>query len=105
MAQFEIYKNPSKNTRAAFPYFVDVQNPVISEIATRVVVPLGRLDVFQNEMMTKLTPEIDFGGDKLLILIPQIASMPASILKKPVGSLSHLRDEIIAALDFAITGI
>jgi len=26
-------------------------------------------------------------------------------LKQPIGTLEHLRDEIIAALDFAITGI
>jgi len=38
-------------------------------------------------------------------LAPQITSMPAKLLKDPVGSLSHLRDEIIGALDFAIIGI
>ena len=41
----------------------------------------------------------------LLILIPQLTSMPAKLLKSPIGSLAHLRDEIIAALDFAIIGI
>ncbi len=67
--------------------------------------PLGRLDLFQNEKMTRLTPEIEYAGDKLLILVPQIASVPSKLLRKPVGSLSHLRDEIIGALDFSITGL
>jgi toxin CcdB len=31
--------------------------------------------------------------------------MPSNALKNPVGSLSHIRDEIISALDMAITGI
>ncbi len=47
----------------------------------------------------------EYEGEEFLLLIPQIASVPAKSLKNPIGSLSHLRDEIIAALDFAITGI
>ncbi len=105
MPQFDVYINPSKNTRAAFPYIVDIQNPVISDIATRIVIPLGRVKDFKNEKMQGLTPELNYDGEKLLLLTPQIASMPSKLLKTPVGSLSHFRDEIIAAMDFAITGI
>lgn len=105
MPQFDIYVNPSKNTRAAFPYIVDIQNPIISDIATRIVIPLGRLESFRNEKMQGLTPEFSYDGEKLLLLTPQIASIPSKLLKSPIGSLSHFRDEIIAAMDFAITGI
>ncbi len=105
MAQFDIYKNPSRSTRATFPYILDVQNPVISGIATRIVIPLGKLDKFKSEEMDRLTPVIEYGGEKLLVLTPQIASVPARLLKKRSGSIIHFRDEIIAALDFAITGI
>lgn len=103
--QFDVYQNPSTKTRSMFPYIVDVQNPYISEIATRIVIPLGKLQNFKNESMKGLTPEIEYEGEKLLLLTPQIASVPAKILKKPIGSLSHFRNEIIAALDFATTGI
>ncbi len=105
MAQFDVYNNPSKNTRDAYPYIVDIQSPLISEIVTRIVIPLGRLSHFKNEQMKGLTPEITYDGEQLLLLTPQIASVPINTLKKPVGSLSHFRDEIIAAIDFAITGI
>lgn len=105
MAQFDVYQNPSRNTRSLFPYIVDIQSPVISDIASRIVVPLGRLQNFKNESMKSLTPEIEYNGKKLLLLIPQIASIPSKTLKKPIGSLEHFRDEIIAAVDFAITGI
>lgn len=105
MAQFDVYQNPSRNTRKAFPYIVDVQNPVISNIATRIVVPLGELESFKNEIMNGLTPEIEYEGEKLLFITPQLSSIPASALKKPIGSLSHFRNEIISAIDFAITGI
>ncbi len=104
MAQFDVYQNPSRNTRSLFPYIVDIQSPIISDIATRIVVPLGKLQNFKNESMKGLTPEIEYDGEKLLLLIPQIASIPSKTLNKPIGSISHFHDEIIAALDFAITG-
>ncbi len=103
--QFDVYQNPSTKTKTFYPYIVDIQNSYISEIATRIVIPLGKLQNFKNESMKGLTPEIEYKGEKLLLLTPQIASISAKTLKKPIGSLSHLRDEIIAALDFAVTGI
>ena len=105
MRQFDVYTNPSKSTRKAYPFIVDIQSNVISEIATRIVVPLGRKAHFRNEEMKGLTPTVTYQDEDLLLLIPQIASMPVKALKVPIGSLSHLRDEIIAALDFAVTGI
>ncbi len=105
MSQFDVYVNPSLSTRKAFPFIVDIQNSLISEIATRIVIPLGKMSYFNNEQMKRLTPVIEYENEKLLLLTPQIASMPTKRLKNPVGSLSHFRDEIIAALDFAITGI
>lgn len=103
--QFDVYQNPSSKTKKFFPYIVDIQNPYISDIATRIVIPLGKLQNFKNESMKGLTPEIEYKGEKLLLLTPQIASVLAKTLKNPVGSLSHLRNEIISAIDFAITGI
>jgi len=105
MAQFDVYKNPSSSTKKLYPYLVDIQNPLISEIATRIVIPLGRHSHFKNQIMKSLTPEINFNNDKLVLLTPQISAMPANLLKTPVGSLSHSRHEIISSLDFAITGV
>jgi toxin CcdB len=105
MRQFDVDGNPSKTTRKAYPFIVDIQSNVISAIATRIVVPLGSKSHFRNAGMTGLSLTVEYKGENLLILIPQIASVPAKSLKNPIGSLSHLRDEIVAALDFAITGI
>ena len=105
MNQFDVYINPSLSTRDVFPYIVDIQNPVISEIATRIVIPLGKISYFKNEHIKGLTPVVEYKQQKLLLLTAQIASIPTKKLKNPVGSLSHFRDEIIASLDFAITGI
>ncbi len=105
MAQFDVYQNPSPNTHDLFPYVIDIQNPIIADISTRIVVPLGKQIYFKGGGMIGLTPEINYEGETLLLLIPQIASIPSNTLKSPVGSLMHYREEIIAALDFAITGI
>ena len=105
MQQFDVYSNPSRATRGAYPYIVDIQSPLIFEIATRIVIPLGKLQHFKNQEMKGLTPKVEYGGEELLLLIPQIASIPGRSLTNPMGSLSHLREEIIAALDFAITGV
>jgi toxin CcdB len=105
MAQFDVYENPSRNTKEAYPFIVDIQHKLISEIGTRMVIPLGKLSHFKNEQMKGLTPEIEYQGERLLLLTPQIASIPVKHLKEPIGSLNHFRDEIISSLDFAITGI
>ena len=105
MSQFDVYINPSKKSREAYPYIIDIQNALISDIITRIVIPLGKLNHFRNEQMDGLTPLIEYEKEQYILLTPQIASMPSKLLKDPVGSVEPLRDEIIAAIDFAITGI
>ena len=105
MPQFDVYQNPSAASRKAYPYILDVQHSVIDELSTRIVIPLGRLGDFRNEQMKTLSPIVEHEGENLVLLTSQITSMPARLLKKPVGSLSALRSEIVAAIDFAITGI
>ena len=105
MAQFDVYINPNKQTRKAYPYIMDMQHPFLSDIDTRIVVPLGDASLFKNQALKGLTPKVEFESRGLLILMPLITSMPGNALNNPVGTLSHLRDEIVSALDLAITGI
>lgn len=105
MSQFDVYLNPSTKSRKHYPYLLDIQSPYIADISTRIVIPLGYASSFRNEAMNILTPEIDYNDERFLLLTPQISSVPVKILKEPIGSLSHFRDQIINALDFAIAGI
>lgn len=105
MAQFDVYLNPSRSTKKAYPYLLDIQSEVISEIATRIVLPIARLSELKEQEMKKLTPVIEYLDEKLLIVTPQISAVPAKNLTNPLGSLAHLRDEIIASLDFALSGV
>jgi len=105
VAQFEVYANPSKTSKSFYPYLLDIQSPHLSELATRIVIPLSKRTLFHDNVMQGLTPEIDFEDEKFLLLTPQISSIPAKHLNNPVGSLAHFRDQILGALDFAITGV
>lgn len=104
VAQFDVYPNRNSRTRDAYPFLVDVQSPVISELATRIVIPLAAGSVLRGGALTGLTPEINYKGQALLLMTPQLSSVPVRELRNPVGSLEHMRTEVIAALDFAITG-
>ncbi len=105
MPQFDVYKNPSKNTRQAYPYLVDVQNTVIEQLATRLVVPLTNLNTKPTMLMKRLTPEIEFDNNTYLFMTQQLTSIPEGLLKNPVGTLEGSRALLIDAIDFAITGI
>ena len=105
MAQFDIYKNPNIVSRKAYPFILDIQNNLVDNISTRIVVPLALYSKFKNETIKGLTPRVSFEDKELLILIPQLTSMSYKSLTNSVGTLSHLRDEIISALDLSITGI
>lgn len=41
MAQFDVYPNPSKTSRAHYPYLVDIQSSLLKDLAPRIVIPLG----------------------------------------------------------------
>jgi len=105
MPQFDIYANPNKKSKRAYPFILDLQNNLIDDLTTRIVAPLAIYTEFKDEELKRLTPRVSYEEQELLILIPQITSIPANLLKEPIGTLAHLRDEIVAALDFAITGI
>ncbi|MBT6991314.1 MAG: plasmid maintenance protein CcdB, partial [Gammaproteobacteria bacterium] len=40
MAQFDVYKNPSKASKKAYPFILNIQCNLIDNITTRIVVPL-----------------------------------------------------------------
>lgn len=55
--------------------------------------------------MARLQIQVSYDDQEFVLMTPQISSIPRSTLKEPIGSLQHLQQEIIDALDFAITGI
>ncbi|EIF8949918.1 CcdB family protein, partial [Vibrio cholerae] len=66
---------------------------------------LTPLDLLEKKAPSHLCPTIHIEQGDFVILTQQMASVPTKILVEPVADLSTFRDEIIAAIDFLITGI
>ena len=105
MAQFDVYRNANPGTRLRIPYLLDVQADLLSTLATRIVVPLCQPEVLGGMLAERLSPELKIEGRKLVMLTPELAGIPRRSLGERVMSVAHERGAIIAALDFAFTGI
>ncbi|MFV0448839.1 MAG: CcdB family protein [Vibrio sp.] len=105
MSQFALYKNNDKSTSNAYPYFVDVQSELLNTLNTRLVIPLIPVELLEKKAPSHLCPVIHIDEGDFIILTHQMASVPTKILGEKVNQLSKFRNEIIAAIDFLITGI
>lgn len=105
MSQFTLYKNNDKSTATAYPFFVDAQSELLDSLNTRLVIPLTPLELLKKRVPSHLCPIIHIDEGDFVILTHQMASVPTKILTEPVNELSTFRNEIIAAIDFLITGI
>lgn len=105
MAQFTLYENQNQDSKDTYPYFVNVQNSLLDSLNSRLVIPITRTDFLDDSNISNLCPKITVNNDNYVLMTHQMTNVPASALKIPVTSLDHLRDDIIAAIDFLITGI
>ncbi|MBI5329346.1 MAG: CcdB family protein [Betaproteobacteria bacterium] len=105
MAQFTAYQNVNPATKTAIPYLLNVQNDLIEDLGTRVVVPLYPAAAMQGKTLKTLTPMVEIEGKSYAMMTPQLAGVPRKSLGAAVADLSSQRHEIIAALDLLITGI
>lgn len=104
MAQFAVYRNKSPRSKASIPYLLDVQSDLLSELGTRVVIPLFEKKSLGIRPLTRLAPEFEIDGKTCVLMTPQLAGIPTKELGEPVGDLAQHRTVIIAALDLLITG-
>ena len=104
MAQFSVYRNKNPRTKATFPLLVDVQSDLLEPLITRVVIPLTKLPALAKKPVTHLTPEVSFGGDKYVLMTPQLAGINRADLGPLAGSLAEERQAILSAVDFLLTG-
>ncbi len=105
MAQFDVYENTNRASRKQYPLLVDVQHSVLSTLATRMVIPLSKKDSLHGAAMDVLMPEVMLDDQPYVLMTPQISAIPDRLLSTPIGTLEHCRSHVLAALDFAITGI
>jgi toxin CcdB len=105
MPQFSVHKNKNQQTRSKYPYLVDIQSDLLRDVGTRVVVPLIKRTAATKRLLKNLMPVVRVDKQEFIMVVPQLAAIATGNLGAPVGSAAQHRDEVIAALDFLITGI
>jgi len=100
-----LYRNEDENSNESYPYFVDIQNALLSDLNTRLVIPLSSHSTLKNTDAKKLCPVITIEEKSFVLLTHQMTSVPKSILRTKVISLKDFRYEIISAIDMIISGI
>ncbi|HBY2168558.1 TPA: plasmid maintenance protein CcdB [Klebsiella pneumoniae] len=105
MKQFAVYKNKSRN-KQAYPYFIDVQADMLAHLNTRLVMPLTQ-KANSNSQVKALTPIITIDQIDYVVLATMITTTDVKNLKDEdaVMDASHLRDQLVSAIDMMILGI
>lgn len=100
MAQFDIYKNSNPFSTEDIPYLMDIQSELLSGLSTRVVIPLARC----SKAISHLNPYFIINGEKVVMLTQELSGIEKKILGDKIDSLKNHRTEIIASVDFLISG-
>ena len=104
MAQFTIYANANAQTKQLYPYLLELQSNLLNELATCMVAPLTLLSQHSQLAITRLTPVISVAGEDYLMQTMQLSAIARKQLGKAVSDASANNHEIIAAIDFLISG-
>lgn len=105
MGQFCAYKNPNPATRAQYPFLLDIQSDLLSELRTTVIIPIAPSKLAAPMSLARLNPSIVIDGKKFTVMTQEIAGVDRNKLGDQTCDLSSYRSEIVAALDFVLTGI
>ena len=105
MAQFDVYVNTDQDSNKIYPYFIDIQNGLLDTLNSRVVIPLTPIQAADKTYPKHLCPVIEINHKKFAVLTYQLTSVSVSFLQQQETSLATSRDDIVAAVDFLVTGI
>ncbi|MDD5718031.1 MAG: CcdB family protein [Sulfuricurvum sp.] len=100
MAQFDVYRNRNLLTSEEIPYLIDIQAELLSHLSTRVVIPFSS----KAKALRHLNPIFVIEGKEVVLMTQEMAGVEQMYLGERIISLSEYRSEIIAAIDFMISG-
>lgn len=103
MARFDIYPNPIRLDRDAFPYVMEIQSDLLYRFAERVCVPLARAQAFPG-MTERFNPAIEVQGEALHLHPLGIAVFLIKELHEPVAHAKTQALAIDTALDMLLRG-
>ena len=98
MAQFDVYDNPNPRARQWLPYVVDVQSNLLSDLRTRLVMPLARSAGEGPSSARRVAPVFVVADERLVLQAQLTAHLDARLLNKPRASLAGHLGEVRDAL-------
>ena len=98
MPKYDVFPNPSGEG-----YLLDVQTDLLSDLNTRVVVPLLPQSSAPKPA-TRLNPIFDFEDQPVVMVTQFMAAVPTGILKISVGKLDEEFEKITVAIDMLFQG-
>lgn len=104
MARFDVCPNLHKSSRERVPYLLEIQTDLLSSLGTRLVAPLVPAAKF-GPAAERLNPSFRIGGKNYIMDAALIAGVSGKILGDSVENISGNSTEILAAIDFLISGI
>lgn len=105
MPQFHLYRNANKATQKNYPYLLDIQSNLLEDLRTTVVIPLMPKRLSEAHVISKLNPVVRVKSENFIVMTQGLAGIDRSILGAQAGDLGQYRPEIIAAIDFMLSGI
>jgi toxin CcdB len=101
MPQFDVHRNPRGGE---LPLLLDIQADVVASLATRIVVPLTRRKRTTHPI-TRINPLATIDGVEYVLVFQELAAIPATALGPRIASLAAQRVELIAAIDWLLSGV
>jgi len=96
VAQFDLYRLGDALL------VVDLQTDLLELTATRLVAPVRPRA--EAAPLPGLTPEVDWGSTRHLVMIPEMAAVAGVTMGKPVGAIPQARDALMRAVDILLQG-
>jgi toxin CcdB len=105
VAQFDIYENTNRSTKTLYPYLLEIQADLLSELHTTVVIPLAPATGSLVTPLKGLHPTLEIEEELYLAITTLIAGVDRRSLGKKTSSIKEAHDRIISSIDLMITGI
>jgi toxin CcdB len=103
MARFDVYRNPNPGSKDRIPYLLDIQANLLEGLATRLVVPL----IAASELgpaIERLNPTLRVGSRNYVMATAEMAAVSRKSIGEKAATLEAKSAEILAAVDFLISG-
>lgn len=98
MPKYDVFPNPSGDG-----YLLDVQTDLLSDMNTRVVVPLLSVSSAPKPA-TRLNPVFNFHDEPVVMVTQFMAAVPTGVLGASLGKLDKEFDRVTAAIDMLFQG-